>query len=384
MNIFKVLANGDGRINEANVSAFLGFLLDPKENHSFGDEFLKRFLDDFIQNGEENFKIEEYEYQIFYEQAFKEKEGSKNIVDIVIVCFKTDSSGKKESLMMDFISNTKKLKKIFLIENKINSGSKNIEQLKNQYNSTVKELGGKIDKEKIEYIYVTPSKNYDKIFKKFQEIKKNSSHIYWSPKENEVEKINIDIKSILEKIIEDENFGKIEAINDYTKHTIKSFIQFIANEFKSEPNIKKGNIKPGEYTDKYKRLNETSNIKNKLENLKDELIKSNPYLNKKNSFVNLNEPRHPCIQIETNDIIVEIYAGYISRDLISIQYRANKNKKETTKKSLNNLAEKLGVPLKKPNSKYDSYCWTDELKNRIPIIDIKKINEKVNKAIELI
>ena len=74
MNIFKVLANGDGSINEANVSAFLGYLLDPKADHALGSEFLKRFLE-VISEDEESFEESFYDldYQIFYEQAFKEE-----------------------------------------------------------------------------------------------------------------------------------------------------------------------------------------------------------------------------------------------------------------------------------------------------------------------
>jgi hypothetical protein len=44
MNIFEVLSNGKGRINEENVSAFLGYLLDPNENHDLGSEFFEKFL----------------------------------------------------------------------------------------------------------------------------------------------------------------------------------------------------------------------------------------------------------------------------------------------------------------------------------------------------
>ena len=44
MNIFKVLADGDGSINEANISAFLSFLLNPKNDHGLNDELLKRIL----------------------------------------------------------------------------------------------------------------------------------------------------------------------------------------------------------------------------------------------------------------------------------------------------------------------------------------------------
>ena len=40
MNIFKILASGNGTIKEPSVSAFLGYLLNPKEDHGLGDAFL--------------------------------------------------------------------------------------------------------------------------------------------------------------------------------------------------------------------------------------------------------------------------------------------------------------------------------------------------------
>ena len=45
MNIFKTLASGSGSINEPNVSAFLGYLLNPKEDHGLGDAFLKKIFE---------------------------------------------------------------------------------------------------------------------------------------------------------------------------------------------------------------------------------------------------------------------------------------------------------------------------------------------------
>lgn len=33
MNIFKILASGHGSISETNISAFLGYLLNPNEDH---------------------------------------------------------------------------------------------------------------------------------------------------------------------------------------------------------------------------------------------------------------------------------------------------------------------------------------------------------------
>lgn len=42
MNIFKILANGKGSVNEENISAFLGYLLDPSGDHGLRHEFIKR------------------------------------------------------------------------------------------------------------------------------------------------------------------------------------------------------------------------------------------------------------------------------------------------------------------------------------------------------
>lgn len=44
MNIFNVLSQGKGSINEENMSAMLAFLLSDKQTHGLGDVFLKRFL----------------------------------------------------------------------------------------------------------------------------------------------------------------------------------------------------------------------------------------------------------------------------------------------------------------------------------------------------
>jgi len=44
MNIFKILASGHGNVSETNVSAFLGYLLNPNEDHGLKDEFFKEFL----------------------------------------------------------------------------------------------------------------------------------------------------------------------------------------------------------------------------------------------------------------------------------------------------------------------------------------------------
>jgi len=225
MNIFKILANGHGTINENNVSAFLGYLLNPKADHSLEHSFLEKFLKPVISD-EEDFNIYKYEYKVFFEQ------GIENIVDIVIVCYKDEIYGGAKSQMINFLTAKKSIHKIFLIENKITSNAVSTGQLQGQIDSTKKELE-KLNIEGVEMysIYATPDD--DKCDVEFNSlVANNKTHIYWD--NNDDENPNTSIRSILEGLLKDENNAKIETINTYTKDTIKSFIQFIDNGFKSE------------------------------------------------------------------------------------------------------------------------------------------------------
>ncbi|MBK9353668.1 MAG: PD-(D/E)XK nuclease family protein [Bacteroidetes bacterium] len=163
MNIFKILANGDGSINEPNVSAFLGYLLNPYADHGLGFEFLDSFLKQ-IEIQDEKFITLKYDYEIFFEQAFKEEDKSKQIVDIVILCINNNIGKQKESYVKSILSNDKKVEYIFLIENKINKASKTANQLKDQFDSTIIELSKipelKLAMKKIYSIYITPKEKH--------------------------------------------------------------------------------------------------------------------------------------------------------------------------------------------------------------------------------
>ncbi|AEH01982.1 PD-(D/E)XK nuclease family protein [Lacinutrix sp. 5H-3-7-4] len=229
MNIFKILANGHGSINENNISAFLGYLLDPKADHSLGYTFLEKFLEPVISK-DENFNIYKYDYKVFFEQ------GKEQRVDIVIVCYTDENYSGKNSQMINFLTAKKSIHKVFLIENKITLTSRTVDQLEKQIKSTTSELSKlkdfEIDNVDIYSIYTTPEDDkFDLEFKNLT-TNNNKTHIYWDNKDDE--KSNTTIRSILERLLKDENNAKIETINTYTKDTIKSFIQFIDNGFKSE------------------------------------------------------------------------------------------------------------------------------------------------------
>lgn len=44
MNIFSVLSMGKSRLHETSMSAMLGYLLDPYQDHGLGNKFLVGFL----------------------------------------------------------------------------------------------------------------------------------------------------------------------------------------------------------------------------------------------------------------------------------------------------------------------------------------------------
>jgi hypothetical protein len=364
MNIFKILANGEGRINETNVSAFLGYLLDPTANHSLEYEFLKSFLEPIVND--KKFKVKEYDYQIFFEQGFS-KDEKKQKVDIVIVCYYIELGGGSETKVKNFINNTKSIKKVFLIENKINTGSFKKEQVQNQFESYKNNSEGENNPD-IYSIYLTPK---NKTFEReFEELTlKNKFHFYWKDEGN----IN-SIKNILIDIVKKESSAEIEAINEYTRHTLKSFIQFIETDFKSEKQIKKD----GAYTNTEKKLNADSNIEGKLKEVKELLEEKIP---NKVGDPNLSRPKSPELWVYSNDILITINAGFKPRNRISLSYRVN-SEKENSKTNLEQLASALNLKLKYADDKKWSYCSTPEMEEKIKFKDSDEIVLAVKEAVK--
>lgn len=378
MNIFKILANGDGSINEPNVSAFLGYLLNPYADHGLGFEFLDSFLKQ-IEIQDEKFITLKYDYEIFFEQAFKEEDKSKQIVDIVILCINNNIGKQKESYVKSILSNDKKVEYIFLIENKINKASKTANQLKDQFDSTIIELSKipelKIGNEKIYSIYITPKeKTLINEFNTFESSTKK--HIYWK---DEIETNESTLLKILKNIIDKEAKAETEAINEYTKHTIKSFIQFVENDFKSEKQEQKERKNDGSYIEKYKKLNIESQIEQKLSTLKQKLVERDEKFNNLLSDPDLTEQRFPFLCLNLENITIKIQAGASTRKTVSFLFQANK-KLPNSKSKLKNISEYLNISIKK--EKYDdAYCRTDEMQTQIPI---DQYDEIFNKLIELI
>lgn len=378
MNIFKILANGDGSIKEPNISAFLGYLLNPYEDHGLGFEFLERFLDRFFVDEEEDFNVQGFDYEIVFEQAFRdEKKTKKEIVDIVILCFENNKGRYKELIAESMTKQTRELKYIFLLENKVTTHSIKDKQLEAQFKNTIKTLD--IDESKVISLYVTPEDSkYDEVFEKFVE-NEHKAHYVWKSKNEDNQN---DIYKILLNIIEDESKGKIEVMNNYTKHTLISFVKFIENNFKSQKEEEKVRKNDGKYTQEYIDLNNKSKIERKLNTLRSELIKRNPHLEETLSFADLSQPRFPFIALELNEIDIFIHAGAKSRDVIKFNYRSNSRHPDSFTK-LEEIANKLNIEIKKRNYKKDAYAQTEKMKKLYVSIDdydtiFKELEEIVN------
>lgn len=171
----------------------------------------------------------------------------------------------------------------------------------------------------------------------------------------------------LKGIIDDDN-KKVEEI-------ISAVISLSA--VTSVEEIKKND---GSYSQRYSDLNKTSKIEEKLMALKSELIKTTPILKDYDLEVEIT-PRSPKINISIDDILLQINAGYEARNKVSLILRANNRFKETTKKSLQNIAKKLNIEIKRPKSKYDSYCYTDYMKKTNLLTEVKNISEVIVRAI---
>jgi len=270
MNIFKTLASGSGRLSEPNVSAFLGYLLNPKEDHGLGDVFLKKFLEpllwqndqlDFMKN--KNLSIRSnFEIEVLLEQAFKKSNETTKIVDIVILCYEKDSQ-QKMSLAKTIIEQKRKgqdkPKHIFLIENKIKDKSVTTGQLAEEFKQTIELLKDwKIENPQdiISVIYLTPEdsnakKEFDNFTKADNNKTDNKYHLFWQKKD--IDSISTKDDTSISKIIKEIISEESQPIDAYCKYTLQAFLEFIESNFKStiEEDLEKKRDNPRfKYTDR--------------------------------------------------------------------------------------------------------------------------------------
>ncbi len=216
MNLFNVLSMGKSRLHETSMSAMLGYLLDPTQDHGLGSKFLKKFLE--ISNHQS-------QYSTFIEQLDKRRikievdlevpynhRGKRNDIDIQIKFF----SSKNEELHR------------IIIENKIRSGAANPQQLTSYYEAVLNDQENddvfELTTDHLSVIFITPDLNHLKLREEFESLHtSNKSWIYWSSKESSTKTVT----TLIQSILDDEHRAVISPINEYLRHTLKAYCHFL-------------------------------------------------------------------------------------------------------------------------------------------------------------
>lgn len=192
MNIFEILSKGKGSINEENISSFLGYLLNPVENHDLDSEFFERFLK-WIGISDSEIKITNTDsIKINLEYPVQSNSGTRYI-DLL---FETANH-------------------IVAIENKIAEKSIRAGQVQEEYEGLRQSELYKNSNKPILFIFLVPEENKGEELKTYDE--RDTYKVLWWKH----------IIEILIKILKEENLAEINPINDYVKQTIKAFINFM-------------------------------------------------------------------------------------------------------------------------------------------------------------
>ena len=208
MNIFSVLNKGKSRLPETSISAILAYFLDPKESHGLGNIFLEAFLQLAQMR-----KISDYDISRADVDLENPIHGGKFIDIDVGIALKNDRDVKSHRL---------------LIENKINAGAAQKNQLVDYYSAYQQEYKN-IKNLSTTVVFITPAGDNEKLIEEFNNLepKKRDGKIqmFWQ---------GMGIQGSIQKIIRNEILGKesageISPINEYVKHTLKAFAMHLEN-----------------------------------------------------------------------------------------------------------------------------------------------------------
>lgn len=220
MNIFKVLSQGNGRLNECNLSAMLAFLLNPQETHGFGDVFLRDFLNYVaLSAGNENRfdnvlnNTETMAAEIALETPYQLDE-KKRIIDIeIVISVKNSKSSENEDIILHRIA----------IENKIKTGAAESNQLKEEFEAIQQDVDPD-EAVQITMVFLTPHDNSSNLITEYENLTQHvlgqhqKAWLFWADKDS-----GHSIHALIKQILINEADTKIAPINEYVRHTLKAF-----------------------------------------------------------------------------------------------------------------------------------------------------------------
>jgi len=220
MNIFKALSQGDGSINETNVTSFFSFICN--ETNNFSPSFLILFLEEInkklnqkifdFQGSNHRQKVEFFKSNYTYSaQPEFRLQVDNQIQDVNILITISDKNDGSELYFL-------------LIENKIKKSSCNEGQCLLQYELFKKNEDYQTETPVIS-VLISPD---DQIFETMVNfIKQKNSLSVWFKWETQSEKSLVEI---FKTLIQLENNGEIAPIENNTLYILKSFIDFISTE----------------------------------------------------------------------------------------------------------------------------------------------------------
>jgi hypothetical protein len=246
MNVFKVFASGKNKFGENYMSAFLGWLLSPNMEHGLGSIFLDKLISGIATQLDDTDLKDSVSYlsQVsgFRGYGLDEDENERRNIGIALEY----NPGRRPIDILLTIDNY-----CIAIENKIYIGSaKDEKQLVEQYEELKEKLkqnqinGDKTssqtnETQKIVMIFLVPGysdfqklhivRTFENLIISDHDQIDQKAMISWK---NDDDDSYVSISRIIREVLEEEANGKIDPINEYTRHTLKACLNFIANDFK--------------------------------------------------------------------------------------------------------------------------------------------------------
>jgi hypothetical protein len=241
MNVFKALSEGHGRISETNITSFISYLLNSRNElkNSFfilfallvDSELSENKICDLLNIKQKSIRERilyfSNEYFVSSEPEHRIKKDGEQQFQIPDVFVRIYSRDKE------------KIKAFLLIENKIKKGSKTQGQLEKQL-IYFKNSGDGDDYEEnipVYSIFITPDE--ESFRSSYESARKENSNTIWLKWVNHAES-DKSIEAKLRELVKHEQNAEIEPIDPNTQFIIKSFVDYLATEFSEKERGKMG------------------------------------------------------------------------------------------------------------------------------------------------
>ena len=223
MNIFEILSRGKSRLHEPSMSAMLGFLLSPSDDHGLSDSFLNAFLELI------NSKAEREVFGKFIGGARPnvgvelEKDYGGKQIDVEVSIYEGGFDGGKEVHRI-------------LIENKIRENAVKPGQLLSYHNAVLADEDFQAEAPELTIVFLTPEprtankklhEEYERLISE-KRADVNAVMLHWTS-EDECQPT---IVGVAQTILEKELRAQIKPINEYMRQTLKAFVYHLSQKLR--------------------------------------------------------------------------------------------------------------------------------------------------------